>query len=133
MIRLPEVAAPTFEDFLVWVYAYEPSIDGAKPVDTLIDLAVFGDIYLINHLKNQTSDAIRAAISKSKWIPNPDIICKVYRSVPPGSTLRELCSHGFTFRPEDNDWGHRDPSTRKYNESSEWKPVFVELAEFGWG
>ena len=132
IIRLPEIAVPTFEDFLVWVYAYEPSIDGSKSVDTLIDLAVFGEIYLIHHLKNQTSDAIRAAIGKSKWAPNPDVICKVYRSVPPGSTLRKLCSHGFTFRPEDNDWGHRNPSTRKYGECSDWKPVFEELAEFGW-
>jgi len=132
IIRLPEMAVPTFEDFLVWVYAYEPSIDGSKSVDTLIDLAVFGDMYLIHHLKNQISDVIRAAISKSKWMPTPNIIRKVYRSVPPGSTLRELCSHGFTFRPEDNDWGHRNPSTRNYGECSEWKPVFEEFAEFGW-
>ncbi len=132
IIRLPETAVPTFEDFLVWVYAYEPSIDGSKSVDALIDLAVFGEIYLVHHLKNQTSDAIRAVIGKSKWIPTPDIICKVYRSVPPGSTLRELCSHGFTLITEDNDWGHPNPSTRKYSEYSEWKPVFEELAEFGW-
>lgn len=50
----------------VWVCAYEPSMDGSKSVDALIDLAVFGEIYLVHHLKNQTSDAIRAAVGKSK-------------------------------------------------------------------
>lgn len=132
IIRLPEVEVPTFEDFLVWVYAYEPSIDESKSVDALIDLAVFGEIYLIHQLKNQTSDVIRARLGSDKLKLTPDIVSKIYRSVPAGSILRGLCSHGFAIRPRDLDWGNCSASTRKYGQYSEWKTVFEEWAEFGW-
>lgn len=116
IIRLPEVEVPVFQDFLIWVYAYEPGIDESQSIDALIDLAVFGDIYLIYHLKNQTSDAIRARLVRDKWKPSPDMISKIYKSVPSGSILRKLCSHGFAIRPRDFDWGQRSASMRKYEE-----------------
>jgi hypothetical protein len=63
-IRLPEVEISMFEDFLVWLFAYKPSLDQSKSIDVLLDLAIFGEIYLIHHLKNQTSDALRAGLDK---------------------------------------------------------------------
>jgi hypothetical protein len=122
-IRLPEVEVSVFEDFLIWLYAYKPSLDESKSVDALIDLAIFGEIYLIHHLKNQTSDALRAGLGQDKWQPTPDMIFKVYQSVPSGSILRRLCSHGFAIVTSGQQWG-RSMSTRSYGECSEWKMVF---------
>lgn len=130
-IRLPEIEVSMFEDFLVWLHTYEPSLDETMSIDALVDLAIFGEIYLIHHLKNQTSDALRARLVKDTWQPTPDIISKVYQSVPSGSILRQLCSHGFAMVTNEQQWG-RSISTRIYEECSEWKTVFEELTDFGW-
>lgn len=92
---MPDVKVSVFEDFLIWLYAYKLSLDKSKSVDAIIDLAVFGEIYLIHHLINQISDALISRLDNNIWKPTPNVIFKVYRNVPSGSILRQLCSHGF--------------------------------------
>lgn len=134
IIHLPEVEIPVFEDFLIWLLAFEPGIDASKSIDTLVDLAIFGEIYLIYHLKNQTSDAIRAIIAADDWEPTPEMVTRIYESVPAGSILRRLCLYGFAIRPCYNDGYGKSlgASMRKYQKFSEWKSVFQTSLDFGW-
>jgi hypothetical protein len=58
LIPLPYVKISTFEDFLIWIYACEPSVD-LKNLASVLDLAIFAEMYIICQLKNQTSDILR--------------------------------------------------------------------------
>src|SRR5690349_30493 len=59
IIKLPKVKISTFEDFFVWIHVLEPSVN-VKSLESVLDLAIFAEIYTICHLKNQTSDILRA-------------------------------------------------------------------------
>jgi hypothetical protein len=58
LIPLPHVKMSTFEDFLIWIYACEPSV-GLKNLASVLDLAIFAEMYIVYQLKNQTSDILR--------------------------------------------------------------------------
>jgi hypothetical protein len=96
VIRLPEEDTSTFEHFFIWLYALEPCLN-LKSIDSVVDLAIFTEKYHVCHLKNQTSDVIRTALSKNRWEITPETIAKVYDSVPAGTILRHLCFLGFTI------------------------------------
>lgn len=45
-ILLPHIKTPTFEDFLIWMYTYEPRVD-PKNLSSVLDLAIFAELYMI--------------------------------------------------------------------------------------
>ena len=65
VIRLPEDDATTFEHFFIWLHALEPCLS-IRSIDAIVDLAIFAEKYHVCHLKNQTSDVIRTALSKNR-------------------------------------------------------------------
>jgi hypothetical protein len=58
IIPLPHIKISTFEDFLIWMYAYGPSVN-LNNLASVLDLAIFAEMYIICQLKNQTSDILR--------------------------------------------------------------------------
>jgi len=123
-IILPDVTKPTFEDFFVWLHAYEPSIlhsDGSESdfVDGALNLAVFAQKYKIYHLRNQASDVVRSALGDGKWNITPDMISAVYRVAPAGSALRQLSFLGFV-------------ASEGRTDSTLWQTAFHECQGLGW-
>ncbi|KAE9366360.1 hypothetical protein N431DRAFT_386690 [Stipitochalara longipes BDJ] len=123
-ISLPDVTKPTFEDFFVWLHAYEPSIlhvDGSESefVDGALNLAVFAQKYKIYHLRNQASDVVRVALGEGKWNITPDMISAVYRVAPAGSALRQLSFLGFV-------------ASEGRTDSTLWQTAFHECQGLGW-
>ncbi|TVY17610.1 hypothetical protein LARI1_G005245, partial [Lachnellula arida] len=83
VIELPHVKILTFEDFLFRIYTCEPSLD-LDNLAPILNLAIFAEIYIICHLKNQTSDLLRTGLGNSQWQLTLDDISIVYDKVPPG-------------------------------------------------
>src|SRR5579871_6001523 len=103
VIRLPEEDTTTFEHFFIWLHALEPCLS-IKSVDAIVDLAIFAEKHHVCHLKNQTSDAIRTALVEERWKITPDAITKVYKNVPAGTILRQLCFLGFMISYNVTGW-----------------------------
>lgn len=114
-ILLPEVKASTFEEFFLWLHIFEPQL-GSKSFEALLELAIFAEKYGIHHLKNQTSDAIANEISSKL---TPELLIHIYKSVPDGAVLRELCAGAL-----------REP--KEIGDDSKWKRAFLEYPELGW-
>ncbi|XMA13704.1 hypothetical protein WAI453_006495 [Rhynchosporium graminicola] len=91
LIPLPHIKISTFEDFLIWIYACEPSVN-LKNLASVLDLAIFAEMYIICQLKNQTSDILRTELGSGRWELSPNDISIIYDEVPPDSILRQLCS-----------------------------------------
>lgn len=127
VIKLPEVEIPTFKNFLIWLHAFQPSIQ-IESFQDVVDLAIFAEMYLVYHLRNQTSDPLRAALSNGKWSPTPEEVSTVYLHVPFGCILRKLCSFGFANASPDRWTG---VTTRQYPDTSVWRSVFENSADFG--
>ncbi|KAE9364299.1 hypothetical protein N431DRAFT_488883 [Stipitochalara longipes BDJ] len=140
-ILLPHVKMSTFEEFLIWLHAYEPSVD-LKKLASVLDLAIFAEMYIICHLKNQTSDILRAELGSGRWQLTPDDVAMVYDDVPSGSILRQLCSVSFALAagdpPSYSGFGHPSgfgglANTHKdHSNYMEWKSVFETHSDLGW-
>jgi hypothetical protein len=112
---LPEVKASTFEEFFLWLHIFEPQL-GSKSFEALLELAIFAEKYGIHHLKNQTSDALANEITSKL---TPELLIHVYKAVPDGAVLRELCAGAL-----------REP--KEIGDDSKWKRAFLEYPELGW-
>jgi hypothetical protein len=130
VIKLPEVEIPTFQNFLIWLHHFQPSIQ-IETIQPVVDLAIFAETYLIYHLRNQTSDTLRAVLSNGKWNPTPEEVSTVYVNVPSGCILRKLCSFGFAITPPQDTWTTK-VTTRHYPNTSTCRSVFENSADFGW-
>lgn len=128
VIKLPEVEIPTFKNFLIWLHALQPRIQ-IESFQDVVDLAIFAEMYLVYHLRNQTSDALRAALSNNEWSPTPKEVSTVYLHVPSGCILRKLCSFGFA-NASTGRWG--GVTTQQYFDTSAWRSVFENSADVGW-
>jgi hypothetical protein len=117
-IALPDVTKSTFEDFLVWLYAYEQNLE-TETIDSAFHLAIFAQKYQIYDLRNQTSDVMRAALHDRRWTVTPDILLAAYQVAPSGSPLRQLCFLGFV-------------SMEDRRRSLDWESAFIENPSLGW-
>jgi hypothetical protein len=117
-IALPDVTPSTFEDFLIWLYAFEQSLE-AENIDRAFHLVIFAQKYQIYDLRNQASNLIRAALHDKSWTITPDILLSVYQTASLGSSLRHLCFLGFV-------------SMESHYRSLDWKAVFLECPSLGW-
>jgi hypothetical protein len=123
-ISLPDVTKSTFEDFFIWLHAYEPNIlhtesHDSDPIDGALNLAVFAQKYQIYHLRNQASDVVRAALREGQWNITPDMISAVYKVAPAGSALRQLSFLGFV-------------AAEGRNDSTVWQAAFIDCPSLGW-
>jgi hypothetical protein len=117
-IALPDVTNSTFEDFLIWLYAYEQNLE-TENIDNAFHLAIFAQKYQIYDLRNQASDLIRAALRDRHWVITPDALLAVYKVAPSGSSLRQLCFLGFA-------------SMEGRHSLLDWKAAFLECPSIGW-
>lgn len=106
---------------------------------TVLDLAIFAEIYIICQLKNQTSDILRTELGSGRWQLTPENVCVIYDEVPLGSILRELCSASLALQvldpPAPSTWDFSDAPTvthRKYENYLEWRSVFEKHSDLGW-
>jgi hypothetical protein len=123
-IALPDVTKPTFEDFFIWLHAYEPNIlraDGNESdfIDGALNLAVFAQKFKIYHLRNQASDVVRAALREGQWSITPEMISAVYKVAPAGSALRQLSFLGFV-------------ASEGQSDSTVWQEAFIDCPSLGW-
>lgn len=123
-INLPDVSRATFEDFFIWLHAYEPSILPAEGnesefIDGALNLAVFAQKHNIYHLRNQASDVVRAALREGQWSITPEMISAVYKVAPAGSALRQLSFLGFVASEGGSD-------------STVWQAAFIDCPSLGW-
>ena len=131
-IKLPEETAKMFYCFFQWVHAAEPSLDFDYliSVDTIIDLAIFGEKYQILLLKNQTSDNIRHRLEGKLagdsflW---PQAIKRAYDNVPAKSILRRLCLLSLSTSHEP-----LSQSKSVHSNAIEWEQAFSGHADLGW-
>ena len=144
LIPLPHVKISTFENFLIWMYAYEPSVD-LKNLASVLDLAIFAEMYIISQLKNQTSDILRTELGRGRWQLTPDDVSMVYGEVPSGSILRQLCSVSLALPVSDppSSLGFGHPSSfgtlanvasayRHHDDYLKWESVFGKHSDLGW-
>ncbi|RFU26968.1 hypothetical protein B7463_g9360, partial [Scytalidium lignicola] len=138
VIPLPHVKISTFEDFFIWMHAYEPSVN-LKSLVPILDLAIFAEIYIIYHLKNQTSDILRTELGSGRWQLTPDNISMIYDEVPSGSILRQLCSISLalpvadpTASPSFGSFANSGRTHRQHNNYLEWESVFEKHSDLGW-
>lgn len=123
-IVLPDVTTSTFDDFFIWLHAYEPCILGTEShdshiIDGALHLAVFAQKYQIYHLRNQASDVVRAALRDGEWNITPEMISAVYKDAPSGSALRQLSFLGFVAAE-----GRTDATL--------WQAAFIDCPSLGW-
>lgn len=90
VIELPEEDPVVFDDFFDWMHSSKPQVDFSKGPGAIFDLAIFAEKYQICHLKNQISDILRKEWEKQKL--KSELVDHVYRNVPDGAVLRQLCS-----------------------------------------
>lgn len=135
IIKLPEVKISTFEDFFIWIHVLEPSLN-VESLESVLDLAIFAEIYIICHLKNQTSDILRTGLGEGRWELKPRDVSAVYSNVPSRSVIRQLCSVSLALAVQDHldsIWNSRSSSSiRQYTDTLKWKKVFEKHAELGW-
>ncbi|KFY96885.1 hypothetical protein V498_02396 [Pseudogymnoascus sp. VKM F-4517 (FW-2822)] len=137
IIKLPEVKISTFEDFFIWIHVLEPSVN-VKSLESVLDLAIFAEIYIICHLKNQTSDILSAGFGDGRWELKPRDVSTVYNNTPSRSVIRQLCSVSLALTVQDRPdiiWNSRSSSSssiREYTDPLKWKRVFEKHAELGW-
>ncbi|OBT68866.1 hypothetical protein VE03_02069 [Pseudogymnoascus sp. 23342-1-I1] len=135
IIKLPEVKVSTFEDFFIWIHVLKPSVN-VKSLESVLDRAIFAEIYMICHLKNQTSDILRTEFGDGRWELKPYDVSAVYNNVPSRSVIRQLCSVSLALavqEHQDSIWTSRSSSsTRQYTDPLKWKTVFEKHAELGW-
>lgn len=138
-IELPDVKKSTFEDFFMWLHAFVPCLTQNESINCdsengVLDLAIFAQTYRICHLKNQTSDVIRAAFGKGRWKITPDVILTVYKAAPAGSVLRRLYFSGFTAATQSRaiNFGPFPGLTGGGNDSTVWQAVFNDCPNLGW-
>ncbi|KFY47247.1 hypothetical protein V494_00083 [Pseudogymnoascus sp. VKM F-4513 (FW-928)] len=137
IIKLPEVKISTFKDFFIWIHVLEPSVN-VQSLESVLDLAIFAEIYMICHLKNQTSDILRAGFGDGRWELKPRDVSTVYNNVPSRSVIRQLCSVSLALTVQDRPdsiWNSRSSSSssiREYTDPLKWKKVFEKHAELGW-
>ena len=86
IIQLQEVKISTFKDFFMWIHVYELSVN-AESFESVLDLAIFAEIYMIYHLKNQTSDILQAGFDDGRWELRPHDVSTVYNNVPSRSVI----------------------------------------------
>jgi hypothetical protein len=123
-IVLPDVTTSTFDDFFIWLHAYEPCIlrtesHDSHIIDGALHLAVFAQKYQIYHLRNQASDVVRAALREGEWNITPDMISAVYKVAPAGSALRQLSFLGFV-------------AAEGRTNSTLWQAAFIDCPSLGW-
>jgi hypothetical protein len=138
-IELPDVSKSTFEDFFIWLHAYEPTVShtcgiDADSINNVLDLAIFAQRYHICLLKNQTSDVLRAALSNGGWKVTPDAMLNVYKAMPAGSVLRQLCFLGFiaVTDSEPIDIGSLQEHSKDGKSRNPWEAVFNYCPSLGW-
>jgi hypothetical protein len=133
-INFHEVETSTFEDFLLWLYAFEHSITW-ESIDSVIGLAIFAEKHNIHQLKNQTSDFLQTAINEHKWTATPEQLLKVYECVPSSSVLRRLCFLAFSIAVGGTELvnryggGHRTGGRLSY---TSWEEAFNRFPGLGW-
>jgi hypothetical protein len=128
VIRLPEEKPSTFEDFFIWLHAFEPCVT-LDCMDSVINLAIFAEKYHVCHLKNQTSDVIRTALSENRWKVTPEAIATVYNNVPAGTILRQICFLGFAVSCTVATWRRRNEGNNHY---AKWETAFCNCPDLGW-
>ena len=135
IIKLPEVKISTFEDFFIWIHVLEPSAN-VKSLESVLDLAIFAEIYIICHLKNQTSDILRAGFGDGRWKLKPSDVSTIYNNVPSRSIFRQLCSVSLALAVQDHPdsiWNSRSSSSiTQYTDPLKWQKAFEKHAELGW-
>ena len=117
----------TFEHFFIWLHALEPCLS-IKSIDAIVDLAIFAEKYHVCHLKNQTSDVIRTALIEERWKITPGTITKVYKNVPAGTILRQLCFLGFMISYNVTGWTTWGQNDRY----AKWETAFCNCPDLGW-
>jgi hypothetical protein len=123
-IVLPDVTTSTFDDFFIWLHAYEPCIlrtesHDSHIIDGALHLAVFAQKYQIYHLRNQASDVVRAALRDGEWNITPEMISAVYKVAHAGSALRQLSFLGFV-------------AAEGRTDSTLWQAAFIDCPSLGW-
>jgi hypothetical protein len=123
-ILLPDVTTSTFDDFFIWLHAYEPCIlrtesHDSHIIDGALHLAVFAQKYQIYHLRNQASDVVRAALRDGEWNITPEMISAVYKVAPARSALRQLSFLGFV-------------AAEGRTDSTLWQAAFIDCPSLGW-
>lgn len=137
IIKLPEVKISTFEDFFIWIHVLDPSAN-VKSLESGLDLAIFAEIYMICHLKNQTSDILRAELGDGRWELKPGDASIIYDNVPSRSIIRQLCSVSLALAVQDHPdsfgglWNSSSSSIRRHADPLKWNEVFEKHAELGW-
>ncbi len=143
LIPLPHVKISTFEDFLIWMYACEPSVD-VNNLISVLDLAIFAEMYIICQLKNQTSDILRTELGSGRWQLTPDDVSMVYDEVPSGSILRQLCSVslvrpvsdtsplGFGHPSNFGSFANAASAYRQHDNYLKWESAFDKHSDLGW-
>ena len=130
LIRLPEIEPSTFAEFSLWAYMGTPEVPKDLDIAEVVELAILAEIYLVEHLCNQTSDILRSKLSNGSWKLTPSTLLRVHEAVPAGCILRRLCIVGLAKNVENGKWG------TYCNEREEalgaWKMVFEQHADLGW-
>jgi hypothetical protein len=127
VIRLPKDPT-TFEHFFIWLHTLEPCLS-INSIDAIVDLTIFAEKYYVYHLKNQTSDVIRTALIEERWKITPETITKVYKNVPAGTILRQLCFLGFMISYNVTDWMAWYRQNDRY---AKWETAFCNCPDLGW-
>ena len=58
-ILLPEVDTAAFGEFFAWAHQEKPEVRKDLGIAEVIELAMLAEIYMVEHLRNQTSDILR--------------------------------------------------------------------------
>ncbi len=108
---------------------------------SVLDLAIFAEMYIICQLKNQTSDILCIELGSGRWQLTPNDISMVYDEVPSDSILRQLCSVSLAFPvtdPASLGFGYSSgfgglPNVarthRLHNNYLEWESVFEKHSD----
>lgn len=104
---------------------------------SVLNLAIFAEVYIICDLKNKTLDILRTEFGSGRWELTPDDISTVYDNAPSSSIIRQLCSMSLALQVEDHQfsWGSTRNTRnviRQHTTHSEWKTVFEQHSNLGW-
>ncbi|KAK2745515.1 hypothetical protein FQN57_003640 [Myotisia sp. PD_48] len=126
VIRLPEVDLTTFQQYFVWLHSPEPQIDSSSDIDSLVHLGIFAEIYQINHLKNQTTDALVKVFENGQLKITPTNMSSVYSSASANSVIRNLFSLAFAIG-----WNNKKTEPQECKKSKKWARKHLSKLETG--
>lgn len=127
VINLPEEEPEVFDNFFDWIHSAKPQVDFSKGTEAVFNLAIFAEKYQICHLKNQLSDIIKKDWDRRKL--KPETIDQVYRNVPDGAVLRQLCS--LVLKRQVSSYSSFERHGDKYELYKEYAPVFNSHSDLG--